>query len=367
MIPRNLVLLLLIFFLYSCEGPSPNSDWKERDDFIGPNGETMTGEDAEKSGLVMYNILKWILKKEAIDTLDVISKPLPWDKYNTADLNLLKLEAIKNGYTFTNKISRFDKTKRYPTFYYELGVFPKEEEVHKANLYWKIKNHKYAFQNKEGEDIEISFFRDPDNIPIRVNSSSTITGEPNAKYVTENTYYAEIEYKPKNKEEVINTGKVSFDLFVKTGYSKQSIDASSKGKTIEYKGRKLKVKDFKADFAVFEDLDGNNVGFRVISLAKDGNQYRIKPKKKTIAIFNGKAGKLNISKIVWDYVESKNYQLDKDSFLEWFATEILSKSDQYSKQEKEASYSVVYAVGPMESLILYGEDWVEEMKFEMEL
>jgi hypothetical protein len=364
---KNLIFPILILLFFSCEGPSPNSDWKERDDFIGPNGETMTGEDAEKAGLVIYNILKWILTKESVDTLEVVSKPFPWEEYNEADQNLSLLEEIKNGYTFENKISVFDKKKTYPTFYYNIGIFPKEKKMHYANIHWKLKNHEYAFKDEAGKDVEVEFFIEPKSIPIKNRTSFTINSKSDEKGVPTIEYYAKLEYKPKIKEEVISSGSASFDIYLKEGYTKMSINAKLKGKTINYKGRSLKVKDFTKDFAVFEKMDDSTEGFRIISLAKDGKQYRIKRKKGILQLFNGKAGKINVSKIVWDYVESINYKLDKDAFLEWFAAEILTNNGQYTKKEKEESYSVVYSVGAMDTLIIYGEDWVDKMHFEMEL
>ncbi len=361
----RLLFALVLLFLFACEGPAIDSNWREKEDFVGPNGQVITGEQAEEAGLVIYNMLQFLLKEESFDTLDVVSAPLPWAKLEEESLNLPLLSEIKNGFTFTNRTNAFERNIAYPTFFYSIGVFSDQvKSIQGGNSRWMMKNHTYGFTDAAGKAVDVSFFIDPVTLKIHIKNRTFYKDNVSTQ---EFEYYTEIQYKPEDKNAVIAAGNVSFEIHARTGYEKVEINAASKGKTIELKDGTVTVRDFQPGFAVFETSAPPSTGFGVIGIAADGNQYRTKPDKKVLALYGGKSGKMNVSKIVWEYVESQDYEIEKEPFLHWFATEILTKHTPYSQEEKEAQYVVAYSIGEMNSMLLYSVNVEKLMDFSMEL
>lgn len=362
----KLASVLVILSCISCDGPSPDSNWRERTDLIGANGEVISGAQAEQAGLVVYNILKFILKEESFDTLDISSTPLPWVKLEERSLNLDLLKDIKNGFTFKSQTTIFLPKTPYPTFYFDLGTFPADDKtVRGTNSRWQLKNHIYSFKDENGKEVEIDFFNEPKTLPIRSYSTTTFTDDKNS--ISTVNYFNELQYKPKDENVKIKSGSASFEIHLKKGFKREELNFKSKGKSISVDGTDIKIRDFKKDFVVFELPKGASPKFSIIGLAKDGNRYRTKPKKKTLSFFGGKAGKMNVSRIIWEYVESKNYKIEKESFLAWFASEILTNRGRYSKEEKEAQLTIAYSIGDLNSMILYTPIIEKEMDFKMEL
>lgn len=321
----------------------------------------MTTKQVEQAGTYIYRILKSILQEESLDTLEVVEDPLTWDDPLAVESNKDLLKEIESGYTFTKRTTPYQPQNAYPTFYYNLGTYPKDDKSMKLlNKHWKLKKHEYSFQDFNGKQVEIKFFSAPKTLPIR-----TVFKTKDGVSMSE--YFAEISYQPKNKDERIASGNASFEIESTTGFTKLRLNKDMIGKEVSLNSNSMKLVDMTEDFAVLEAKGEFDDSFRIITISETDKRYKLPSKKGVTHLYGGKSSKVSVNKLVWEYVEGVNYQIEKEPFLAWFATNFFTKLSEFSKEEMEEMYVIIYCIGEMESAYIYKNNVEKLAEFKMEL